>query len=574
MLTQGELYSKFCSDTRAPFNDDLFHRSELDVVNALQDVISSCKRHGSFVIDPVSFEVIDDYDKVIDILRTIESEGKSRNNKKDNPYDYINIKETDIILLKVNYHIAIKDDSEYMSVYIAIPKIVNKYYMRIDGNIYSAMFQIVDGSTYNNSTSSSKKQTVTMKTMFQPIRIYKNQYTLKNYNKDSVKCTGYGARIFNRTVPAMKYIFAKYGLYEGLKFMGTQYISITEYPLCLTDDEMYSFPKYDKIYINVPKYLFDRDHVTQSVVYALYQSIMKDAPYEVLFEDEYWKKVLGGEFSNFLVEKAISILNSLEHVYDIDTYNSLRLPPEEKETIYHVLRWMIREFPFLKQKDNLDISTKKIRMPHYMASLYSQKLSTGIYRVSDMGNRANIDSIKKVINIDPMYLVNAMTKCTLINYRNMSNDMDTLTALKYTYKGIAGLGNNSSNSVPDIYRSVHPSHLGRVDLDSSSPSDPGINGIICPYVKLDNMSFSEYKEPNFWSQQYHQLNSEFKQMMGMKEVIEFKKSIGIVDQDADEIVTQCINMVSDLSVPTRQVVDYYNEQEEFDDTVINEIGVM
>ena len=156
----------------------------------------------------------------------------------------------------------------------------------------------------------------------------------------------------------------------------------------------------------------------------------------------------------------------------------------------------------------------------------------------------------------------------------MSNDMDTLTALKYTYKGIAGLGNNSSNSVPDIYRSVHPSHLGRVDLDSSSPSDPGINGIICPYVKLDNMSFSEYKEPNFWTQQYHQLNSEFKQMMGMKEVIEFKKSIGIVDQNADEIVTQCINMVSDLSIPTRQVVDYYNEQEELDDTVINEIGVM
>lgn len=570
MLTQGELYHKFCDDMRPKFNDVLFDRSEHDIVNALKNVIVSCKRHGSFTIDPISFEVIEDYEAVIDILRNIEASNK-RGSKKDNPYDYIDIKDTDMILLKVTYFIAIKEDSEYMSIYIAIPKIVHKYYMRIDGNIYSAMFQIVDGSTYNNSTSSSKKQTVTMKTILQPIRIYRNSYSLKTHDKETVKCIGYGARIFNRTIPALKYIFGKFGLYGGLSFMGTKHILITEEPLAATDENLYSFPKYDKFYINVPKFLFDRDHVTQAVVYALYQSILRDTEYEEIFTDEYWKKILGGEFSNFLVEKAISILNSLENVYDIDTYNSLRLPDEEKSDIYKVLRWMIREFPFLKQKDNLDISTKKIRLAEYIASLYSTKLSNGIYRVSDMGNRANIDTIKKVINIDPLFLLNAMTKCTLINYRNMSNDMDAIMALKYTYKGIAGIGSNSSNSVPDIYRSVHPSHLGRVDLDSSSPSDPGINGLICPFVKLDDMSFSDYREPNFWDQQYRQLNDEFKSMIGMKEVIEFQKSIGIVNQERDEIVTQCINMVSDLTEPVRQVVAYDLEQDLEDDTVINEL---
>lgn len=574
MLTQGELYHQFCNDMRPKFNDVLFERSEHDIVQALKNVITSCRRKGSFVIDPISFEVIEDYETILNILRDIESNTKSRNGKKDNPYDYIDIKDTDMILLKVNYFISIKESSEYMTVYIAIPKIVHKYYMKIDGNIYSAMFQIVDGSTYNNSTSSSKKQTVTMKTMLQPIRIYRTTYVLKTHDKESVKCIGYGARIFNRTIPALKYIFGKFGLYKGMAFMGVDHVYITKQPLALEDDTMYSFPKYDKYYINVPKFLFDRDHVTQAVVYAIYQSILRDTPYETIFEDEYWKKVLGGEFSNFLVEKAISILNSLENTYDIDTYNSLRLPEEEKSDIYKVLRWMIREFPFLKQKDNLDISTKKIRLAEYIASLYSTKLSTGIYRVSDMGNRANIDTIKKVINIDPMFLLNAMTKCTLINYRNMSNDMDAIMALKYTYKGIAGLGNNSSNSVPDIYRSVHPSHLGRVDLDSSSPSDPGINGIICPFVKLDDMSFSDYKEPNFWDQQYKQLNDEFKSMIGMKEVVEFRKSIGIAtkeDHEKDEIITQCINMVSDITLPVRQVAAYNVEQDLEDDTVINEL---
>ena len=44
-----------------------------------------------------------------------------------------------------------------------------EFYLRINGNMYSTMFQIVDGSTYNNLTSNSKYSSVTMKTMW-PVR--------------------------------------------------------------------------------------------------------------------------------------------------------------------------------------------------------------------------------------------------------------------------------------------------------------------------------------------------------------------------------------------------------------------
>ena len=45
---------------------------------------------------------------------------------------------------------------------------------------------------------------------------------------------------------------------------------------------------------------------------------------------------------------------------------------------------------------------------------------------------------------------------------------------------------------------VYPSHLGIVDIDSSSNSDPGMSGGVCPYVYLNNGSFTDYEEPNTW----------------------------------------------------------------------------
>ena len=155
------------------------------------------------------------------------------------------------------------------------------------------------------------------------------------------------------------------------------------------------------------------------------------------------------------------------------------------------------EFNALRQKDNLDISTKKVRYAEYLASYYAAKLAKGIYRISDKDDRADLDTIRKAIQIPPMYLINAITTCQLVNYKNCVNDLDSLIALKYTYKGISGIG-EKSNAISGAYRSIHPSHLGRVDIDSSSNSDPGISGTICPLAQLYNGHFTQYQEPSSW----------------------------------------------------------------------------
>ena len=316
------------------------------------------------------------------------------------------------------------------------------------------------------------------------------------------------------------------------------------------DENMYTFCKNDLVYISIPKIVFDADPMAQSLVCTIYRSIIKDIEFEEVFTGEYWIKSLGAEFNNYSIEKGKSILDSIESIYDISTRESIALPEEYKRDMYDILRWMMREFSSLKAKDNLDISTKKIRYAEYIASLYAMKISKGIYRVADLNKRANIDSIKKAILTSPMYLLSAITKCKLINYRNMVNDLDSLTALKFTYKGVAGLGEQNSNSIPDIYRTINPSHIGRVDLDSSSATDPGITGTICPLVQLHGESFSDFQEPNFWETEFAEVLKRYKATLGLKQVAIFKNDVlGIDTSDEVKVINDSLDVMKQLIKP-------------------------
>ncbi len=323
------------------------------------------------------------------------------------------------------------------------------------------------------------------------------------------------------------------------------------------DDNVYVFTK-NNIYIEVPKIIYNNDYTVQTLINCIIGSINKDTTFDRLFLNEYWIEVLGSEFStSYTILKGESVLKSIESVYDISIHESIRLPEDKKQDVYHIILWMIREFNHLKNKDNLDISTKRVRCAEYIASLYAMKLSQGIYRLSDLGNRVTIDQIKKAINIRPTYLLESITKCKLINYRNLVNDLDSLIAIKYTYKGISGIGEKNARNVPGVIRYVHPSQLGRTDMDASPKSDPGMSGVICPLTELYNGSFSEFEEPNYWDNEFDKLMIEYKKLVGKKEIFRAKKELlGDTKTSEDEsIIDESINTIKRLFRPVKTVLD-------------------
>ena len=542
MITQEQLIHDFAEQNTPQINKELFVRSEDAAIRELQNVILSCQRNKFFTIKVVKFRVVEDYFEIQEILRNYDETSFHKNKssrKRENQYDYINLKDSDIKLLIVSYCTSIKGVYRYLDVIIAVPRIVDKFYLRLSGSIYSAIYQIVETSTYNNTTSNTKKHCITFRTILANLRMYRGSLELKTTDKEKLKCTFYSANVFDKSLPAMEYIFAKYGYYETLNVFSlpSRIFKITQTEF--KDPDWYTFARRDDIFISVPKYLFDNNQVIQCFVYTIYKAIDRSTVYEEIFTKEFWLRELGSHFAKDTVEKGMNVLDSIEHIYDESTRAMIRLPEELKHNIYCILKWLICEFSNLRVKDNLDLATKRIRFAEYIAAMYAAKLSKGIYRIADLGNKADLNSIQKAINIRPMYLIEEIQKSRLVNYRNMVNDSDGFAALKFTYKGIAGIGEKSQNSVANVFRAVNPSHLGRLDLNSSSATDPGLSGVLCPLCQIqDDGFFDNYKEPIFWEEDIAKLLNEYKDRVGKKEIFEFKRKLSILDIDTPEPETE------------------------------------
>lgn len=568
-MNQRELVAQFIEESRPKFNPVFFERDEDEIIRELLNVIKSCERDNQyFTIKLDSYRVVDDYDEINSILFNYYEDltkNKSKSKKRDNQYGFINLNESYIRLLIVKYYLKDRNAEDYLDVIIAVPRIIDKYYFKINGIMRSTLFQIVDGSTYNNGTSNAKVPSITLKIIFMATRVTRYFSSMTTTEGDDMKLTYYHSRIFNKGIAAAKYIFAKFGFYGGLKFLGLENcVFLSKHDP--NDQDLYTFKVADDIYISSPKFLMDRNVMLQSVVATIYASLYPGISFEEYFTDLYWVRVLGLDFSGGglerllaiydpeddttpdTLEKGYSILDSFESIYDISTRESIKLPDCEKETTYHILRWIMREFNALRMKDNLDISCKKIRFAEYIASLYAFKIAKGIYRVSDMNKKASIISIRKAIRTDPNYLLVAITKSKMVSYRNMVSDMDSMQALKFTYKGVSGLGENSNQSIPDIYRSIHPSHVGKVDLDASSDGNPGITGTICPYAPVYDGFFEDYQEPNTWEQEFLATMDEYRKACNLKDAMIFEEKILGVDKSDD------IAVASEVIASMQQII--------------------
>lgn len=566
-LNQQSFLRDFNDEHREDFNPLFFYRSDNDIMQELQKVILSCQRDKHFLIRVESFEVKTGYEEILEELRLDEM---NRNPKdKDNKYNYLLLKDSKVNLLIVNYYIRVYDgkpdnqeNSKRLRVLIEVPRIVDKYYFHIFGNTYSSMFQVVDGSTYNNTSSNSKSQSVILKTMFMAIRLYRFKKHIDTVNYGTIPCVFFTSRIFNKSVMVLNYLLARFGIYKLCEALKVIDLRISETYDPEKEKDRYVVKKHN-LYVSLPIFIYENDPVAQSLLYTICLDIKGDTTISDVFTKEFWVKSLGAKFGNKSEKKGYSILDSLESVYDLSTQSSIRLPYEDKKDIYSVLIWAIREFSALRQKDIFDISFKRLRFPEYIAALYAMKLSKGIFRIADSGN-LTVDQIVKAINIYPDYLLKQITRDKLVNYKNLVSDADALYALKFTYKGVSGIGedaNNKGSSVPPAFRRVHPSHLGRVDLDTSSATDPGLTGILCPLADIYDNSFSDYEEPNTWRDKLDTLLKDYKELIGFKEALEFRHEMGFVhDNSRLALVNESMDIIRDLLSPVQVIEKELDKQ--------------
>ena len=327
-MSQKEFIRKFSEQKREEFNPYFFERENQDIFREVERIIKSCERDQYFSIKVVSFREITGYQEVRDALYQHEEERRAMKRKAPktpNMYEFIPIDDSDIMLLEIIYALRIngeKPEEDTLKVLLELPRFVDKYYYRLAGKLYAPVFQIVDRSTYNNSTSDdssnkvNKSETNTLRTQFMTIRILRKSIKLTDYlSGEQIDCTVYDAYIFTKTVRAIKYLLAVYGLYGCMDFLGIQNQVFISKEADVNVDN-YCFCRGD-IYISVPKMIF-KNAVVQSFIATVIECIKEPLPgskkdnkteYDELFNPRFWLVALSSSFKDrdSSVEKGIAI---------------------------------------------------------------------------------------------------------------------------------------------------------------------------------------------------------------------------------------------------------------------------
>ena len=91
---------------------------------------------------------------------------------------------------------------------------------------------------------------------------------------------------------------------------------------------------------------------------------------------------------------------------------------------------------------------------------------------------------------------------------------------------MSGIGENKASAVPVKYRLANPSHIGKVDCDTSPAGDPGMTGLICPYAELYPGNYlAEYKEPCNWREVQDSVIDEYRKIYSMNSIFKSKEEL-------------------------------------------------
>ena len=417
---------------------------------------------------------------------------------------------------------------------ILIPIEYDGFYY-IGNKKWKAEWQLCDASTYN------QRGKITLKSRM-PFIIYQSKHRpimdmdgtihdVRTYSYALNSKSRFGARPKVKYINPMMIYAAKMGLEQAIVYMcagpDIQILpkSIAEYKEFDHKDEFYYF-NIDEVVFRVDQYMMDNNKHIASVVGMLKSMESNEFPvsYALLsnFEDEkvYWRCRIGyvgavksKNLMSFL-EKGNTTIKMFERLLDKVTQLNLRLEDPYKEDIYSLMRWVIFEFDNLKTRNNMDLNNKRIRKNEYIVQpTLGKKITENIIKILERAGKSNmnvIDTLLEGFNFPSDIIISGMrSNGYLVKSDDLVNDFTSLSDLYYSCKGPNSLGENSSKMISQKYRNIHPSFMGRVDINVSSNSDVGMSGAFTPFVKLyDKFYFTPQREPD---QEMYNLRQEQKE---------------------------------------------------------------
>lgn len=463
---------------------------DLPLIEYIKDVWKSLEVVKN--IEILGFDYNED-ESNIDINRYIRTRGKKKSAKERVKYKFIN--DERYAVLTVRYKVTAKaedakpDESKMKETIrekrMLIPVIDSNGFMYLKGKRYSLWYQLVEKSTYTT------KDTVTLKSLM-PIGLKRSTSEIKDIDGHTYKVPIYEVYVFKKPICVLSF-YAAYGLSYALDYLHVKdvikFVSSVENP----EHKIY-FQISTKVFLEVDKEIFDKMQYVQAIVGMLLEITTNRLKFDLIDDQVYWIKKLGGIQASY--DKGKDILVFFSRMLDETTKKILLLEPYDKQDIYSLIRYMMMNFTELRKKDNLDLMNKRLRCNEYIASLLTAEFSRRLNRIITKGGRATSKDFDEIFSFPGDILLIKMHSSGILRYDDTINSMDFFNKFRITMKGPHSLGNKNEVNITDKQRGIDPSYIGYLDLLVCGASDPGTSGVLTPFNDMKSLYFNDDPEPN------------------------------------------------------------------------------
>lgn len=412
--------------------------------------------------------------------------------QKDKQQKYVYIKESRYGELIMNFKVDAVFEGTHIplkySVKMLIPIPDKKGYYLMKGNRYLLQYQLTESTTYTTSTALVTKSLM-------PIKMKKDKLEITDTNGTVYRVNDFKVLVFQKYENVMFFYYATMGWSNTLEYFGLGGY-ITAVPENDGDPAYTYFKVSNTLFIKVKTTAMTSSYV-QTMLGAIMETMTNRLSYEDLENREIWTCKIGAFKQNSSKETQYELgtryILLFNRMLDEATQLSFSITMHNKRDVYAIIRWMVQNFAELRRKDNLDIMNKRLRGNEYVASMLNETISDKIKRF--VNTTANTDKklIKKYDNLfryTGREIVNKLHSSGLMRYDDIVNDMDFFKKFKVTQKGPNAAGNkNDSKTISSERRSLHPSQLGKLDINVCGASDPGLSNIITPTCKTNGMYF-------------------------------------------------------------------------------------
>ena len=478
---------QFENDEAKNINIELIKRKgEEPLITFIVDIFKSLEITNYITL--LGYSVIDDESK-IDFNKYITTRKKVK--KKDMNVKYQYIHPDRCVELTLNFKIHVKGEEALITKNILVPKLDANNYFIIRGKRYFLLYQLVDNSTYTSRNG------LTLKSLM-PICINKDMDTMTDVEGNTYDIPYYYINAFQRQIETFLFYFCKSGFADTMEyFTMSKLLVLIPDKMESNSDEYYFFPINKNITMGVNRYFFDKYLYVQSMALMVKRCMNSKTVMENLEDTKYWMERLGSLYTSTsykMYESGKSTVAFFERLLDITTQKKLKISDVNKISVYSVIKWMVQNYIDLKKKDNLDLDNKRLRLNEYVAALLSKRMGESINRLLTLGNKIKIKQVKDVFKFPGTLIFQLLYSSPLLKYNDAVNDLDAMTALRYSVRGPNSLGNRSDRNISIKYRSCHPSYINRLDLNSCSSSSPGLSGVVCCFAKTENLWFNPKME--------------------------------------------------------------------------------